>query len=145
MSPTNTSVVLETLIKSQKIAHECSQQYIQVTYDLAIYKIANQILSTEKPQFDNVFINLEQFHIEMAFFKVVGKVFDNCGVTNIMIDSDLLATGSVNGFISGKHFNLCKRLHPIAAIGLQILHFEAFLKDEKIEILEDVLIKLENI
>lgn len=30
-----------------------------------------------------------------------------------MINSELLASGSMNGFIEGKHFNRCKRLYPI--------------------------------
>lgn len=49
LSPTNTAVVQETMIQSQKIAEECQELYIQVTYDLAITKIALQIQSTENP------------------------------------------------------------------------------------------------
>lgn len=113
--------------------------------DLAIYKVANQIISTEAPKFNNIFSHLGRFHIMMAFFKAVGKFIDNCGITNIMIDCDLLATGSVNGFISGKHFNRCKRLLPIASIVFQILHFEAFLQDEEIETSDDVLMELQTI
>lgn len=39
-SPTNPSVVYETMRRSQQIARECQQTYMQVTYDLAITKIA---------------------------------------------------------------------------------------------------------
>lgn len=45
-----------------------------------------------------------------------------------MVDSQLLAEGSVRGFIGGTHFNRCKKLHPVAALSLKILHFKAFLK-----------------
>lgn len=51
-SPTSTSIVLETMEQSKKIAEDLHQNYIQVTYDLAIAKIALQIQSTEKPKFD---------------------------------------------------------------------------------------------
>ena len=42
--------------QSQEVAKECKQSYIQVTYDLAIAKVAFQIQSIEKPMFDNLFI-----------------------------------------------------------------------------------------
>ena len=38
----------------------------------------------------------------MAYFKSVGKFIDGCGLTQIMVESELLASGSVNGFISDK-------------------------------------------
>lgn len=66
----------------------------------------------------------------MAFFKV-GKFINNCGITNIMVDTDMLASGSVNGFITGKHFNRCKRLHPVISLAMQIL----LLKDLWIQII----------
>lgn len=62
-SPTNTSVVIETMKQSQNIAAEIEQPCITVTYDLAIAKIAMQVQSTEKPAYDNLFINLGPFHI----------------------------------------------------------------------------------
>ena len=68
LSPTNTAVVLETMVQSQKVANECNEKYMQVTYDLAIAKIAISIQATEKLRFDNLFINLGSFHIMLAYF-----------------------------------------------------------------------------
>lgn len=44
-----------------------------------------------------------------------------------MVESGLLAEGSVRGFLTGSHFNRCKKLHPVVALSLKILHFKAFL------------------
>lgn len=88
---------------------------MSVTYDLAITKVALQIQTTEQPKYDNIFINLGAFNIFMAYFKIVWKCIDEYGFTYIMVESELLASGSVNGFITGKHFN-------------RILHFELFLE-----------------
>ena len=68
VSPTNTAVVMETLKQSHKVARECGETYMQVTYDLAIAKIALQIQCTEKPRFDDLFIHVGTFHVMMAFF-----------------------------------------------------------------------------
>lgn len=139
LSPTDKSVVHETMRQTQQIGIECQQNYMQVTYDLAIAKIAFAIQSTEKPNFNNIFINLVDFHVMMAYFKAIVKFIEDCGLTHIMVESNLLAASSVNGFISGKYYNRCKRLHPLLSLGLQILHIEQFLKRNKIEITEDII------
>lgn len=38
-SPTDKSVVVETMKQSQQVARECGEKYMQITYDLAIAKI----------------------------------------------------------------------------------------------------------
>lgn len=144
-SPTSISVVLETMKQSQQIAAEVNQSNIQVTYDLAIAKVALQIQATEKPKFDNLFIHLGPFHIMMAYFKAVGKIISDCGLTNVMVESSMLANGSVNGFLDGKHFNRCKRLHPLMTLGLEILHFQSFLQNNNITLTDDIIDEIKRL
>ena len=66
-------------------------------YDLAIAKLAMQIQHNEKPEFDNVFVNLGAFHMQMAYFKAIGKYIDSSGLFEILV-------------LDSKHFNRCKRL-----------------------------------
>ena len=77
MSPTSHSVVRETMRRSQCIANECGKTSIVVSYDLAIAKIAMQIQAEESPKFDDIFVALGSFHIELAFFSSMGKMFRN--------------------------------------------------------------------
>ena len=116
-----------------KIAEECRQENIIVTYDLAIAKMAMQIQLIEKPKFDALFINLGAFHIEMAFFKALGKYIDSSGIVDVLVQSEAIAEGSRNGFIDGKHFNRCKRLHPLLSAALQTLHIKEFLSEYEID------------
>ena len=39
-----------------------------------------------------------------------------------------MAPGSVNEFLTGKHFNRSKGMHPMLSAALQNIHFEAFLE-----------------
>ena len=50
--------------RSQKVARECQEESIAVSYDLAIAKIAFQIQNEECPKFDYIFILLGPFHQE---------------------------------------------------------------------------------
>lgn len=97
-----------------------------------------QVQSTEKPVYDNLFIHLRPFHIMLALFRAIGKFIDDCGIMNIAVESEIIANGSVDGFLKGKHFNRCKRLHPLMALGLEILCFQSFLEEENIVTDEDV-------
>jgi len=48
-----------------------------------------------------LFIHLGGFHVMMAYFKAIEKFIDNCGLPNIMVDTELLANESINSFITG--------------------------------------------
>lgn len=133
-SPTDVAVVVETMKRAIKIADECNQRYIQVTYDLAIAKIALQVQSMQKDEFSCLFIHLGPFHIEMSYLRAVGSFISNCGLTNVMVDSGLLAAGSVGGFLCAQNFNRAKRLHVLIYLALNMEHFKVFIKSGNIEI-----------
>ena len=100
-----------------------------MTYDLAIAKTALQVQAQESPIFDNIlFICFGAFHICMAYFNVLGYIIESSGCTDVLCSAEVLAQGSVRGFIAGKHFNRCRRIHPLFALSLQILHFKQFLR-----------------
>ncbi|GFU94345.1 uncharacterized protein TNCV_4368191 [Trichonephila clavipes] len=53
-SPTSNAVVLATMQQCMSVLQELSQEYMQVTYDLAIAKIALQIQATENNTFQKL-------------------------------------------------------------------------------------------
>ncbi|OXU31738.1 hypothetical protein TSAR_007915 [Trichomalopsis sarcophagae] len=99
---------------------------MQITYDLAIAKIAVQIQLTERnnlQNFNNLFIHFGAFHIQMAYFKAIGKYIDN---------------------MDRCHFNRSKRIHPFISLAFSILHFERFVQSEDVQISENVKTYLQN-
>jgi hypothetical protein len=105
LPPTRLDVVAETLRISQQVASECDKQYAIVHYDLAVAKPAMQIQQAESPRFDNIFIMFGAFHIEMAYFGALGYLVDGSGGPQILTYTEVLAHGSINGFLLGKHYN----------------------------------------
>lgn len=130
-SPTSLAVVQKTLNIAKKVAQNCHQEQIIATYNLAIAKLAMQIQYTKKPEFDTVFINLGAFHMQMAYFKAIGKYIESSALMEILVEAEALAGGSTNSFLDSKHFNRCKRLHPLLSGALQVLHFEEYLFEAK--------------
>ena len=105
LPPTRLDVVAETLRISQKVASECGEQYAIVHYDLAVAKPAMQIQQAESPKFDNIFICFGPFHTELAYFGVLGYLLDGSGGPQLLTETEVLAPGSLNGFLLGKHYN----------------------------------------
>ena len=120
LPPTRLDVVAETLNISQRAANECGERYMYVVvhYDLAITKPAMQIQVTESPKYDNIFISFVPFHICMAYFAVLGHMVDASGGPEVLTESDVLAPGSLNGFLAGKHYNR----YPLTNIGILAIH-----------------------
>lgn len=136
-SPTKNAVVLETMRRTIQASEECGQRYAEAHYDLAITSKAFKIQNTAIRLYNDtyiarLFIHVGAFHVQMSMFKAVGKYIEDCGLSQIMVDAGLLASGSVNSFLTGKHFNRCKRLHPLIALTIEIMHFEYFLQNEEV-------------
>jgi len=105
LPPTRLDVVAETLKQTQNVAEECGERTVVVHYDLAIAKVALQINASESPRYDNVLICFGHFHIILAYFACLGHYVDGSGGAEILTETDVLAGGSVNGFLNGKHYN----------------------------------------
>ena len=128
-SPTSNSVVVETMKKAQRVAEEAHKDNIAVTYDLAIAKVAMQIQAEESPKYDNLFIAMGAFHIEMALFHAIGKFVEESGGPYVLNECNVLAKGSLKGFITGKSYKRSKRLHQLLSVAFEILHFKSYLSN----------------
>lgn len=104
MSPTCDAVVYKTLEMTSQIAENCCTLDISVSYDLAIANRAYKIQAEAAPKFDKIFIHIGAFHIQLSFFKVIGKYIEGSGIPALLQQAGLIAEGSLNGIISGKKF-----------------------------------------
>ena len=126
--PTMNHVVHETMLRSLKVADENNMPYHPVTYDLAVASKAFAIQSLRSPTFDRLIILLGNFHVELAFFAAVGTYIADSGIEYLLTEAGILAEGSLNSFIRGKHYNRCTRIHQITATVIEKLLVDRFLK-----------------
>ena len=91
------------------------------------------------------FIFVDAFHTEAAYFHALGTFLAESGGHSILIACDLLASGSLKGFIIGEHDNRCKRIHPLLAAAMELLHFNSFLSSSGCEIEDVVKVELSQI
>ena len=101
-------------------------KYHVVTYDLAVAMKAYAIQNLHAPLYDNLIILLGHFHVELAFFGAMGTYISDSGLQYLLTESGILAEGSLTGFLKGKLYNRCTRVHQIAALALEKTLFERF-------------------
>lgn len=128
-SPTNDRTIHKTLEIAEEIRVECGQSHLFLTYDLAMAKPAYKIQIDCAPKFNSIFISLGPFHVELTFFKAIGKYIDESGLPKLLVLSELVSEGSLSGIISGKHFSRCKKNHIIVSLAFKVLHFKRYLQD----------------
>ena len=126
-SPTNNDVVRETMVRTMSVAEETRQHYGIVTYDLAVAMKAYSIQEIERPLFDKLLIMLGNFHIELVFFAAVGNFICESRIEYILTEADVLAEGSMLGFIKGKFYNRCSRIHELLANVLEMKMYQLFI------------------
>ena len=86
---------------------------------LLVAKLALKIQAEESPLYDNVLICFGAFQIQMTYFAAIGYLLAESGGPQILADIGVVAAGSVNGFISGRHYTCrCKRLHIILSVAI---------------------------
>ncbi|ESO95159.1 hypothetical protein LOTGIDRAFT_160925 [Lottia gigantea] len=144
-SPTNNDVVKETMIRTMNVARETGQDYSIVTYDLAVALKAYSIQAIESPMFDNLLIMLGNFHVELDFYGAVGTLINETGIEFILTEADILAEGSMMGFIKGKFYNCCTRIHELLANVLEQKLYQLFLLDLPEEEYESVVLVMHTL
>ena len=53
------------------------------------------------------------FHIACVFVAVIGKWFADIGLRDLLLESRIIGSSSVNGVLEGKHYNRAVRVHKI--------------------------------
>lgn len=117
------------MIRTLNVAKETGQSYAVVTYDLAVALKAYSIQALESPLFDKLLIMLGNFHIELAFYGAIGTMVNESGIEFILTEAEVLAEGSMMGFMKGKFYNRCTRIHELLANVMELKLYDRFVQD----------------
>lgn len=90
-----------------------------VTYDLAVALKAYYIQALYARLFHKLLVLLLNFHLELAFYGAIGTFVNESGTEHLLTESGILAEESLMGFIHGKYYNRCVRIHDIFAVAME--------------------------
>ena len=119
-SPTELGTVHQVQKTSQAVASAVDQQEIVIVMDQAVYSKALQIMWQQPSEFSNVIPRMGAFHITCTLLAVIGKRFGEAGLQDLLVESGVVAGGSVASVIAGRQYNRAMRAHKTV--------FEAFMR-----------------
>ena len=110
-SSTEFSTIYTLLVRSIKMVDQIGQHDVPVVFDQAIYAKAVEVICQRSEELSRVIKRMGAFHIVCTLLAVIGRRFRDTGLEDIIIESEIIGIGSVNGTLLGKHYN---KRHAIA-------------------------------
>ena len=121
---TDYSTVYTVLKTVQKMVTAVGQSDCVITFDLAIYMKAKEIQWRLAEEFKETVIRMGGFHIVLNFLAVIGKMYDNSGLEDLLIESDVYASGTASHLLKGKQYNRGVRAHKLVSEAFFRLQWE---------------------
>ena len=100
--------------RALKIIESLKLPSIVCVFNKAIYSKAIEIKWNEKQKFNNCVLMMGMFHMLMMFMHILSKRFSAAGLRDVLIQSGVVAEGSVDKALSRKMYNRGIRLCKLA-------------------------------
>ena len=100
-SASDLTTVFEILNQSEEIRRKLCLNAIVVVMDQALFAKACEICWKEEC-FSKIVLRMGVFHALCNMFSILGKRFGDGGLKDVLIESQIVAEGSVNGVLDGK-------------------------------------------
>ena len=124
---TEYAIVQETLKYAEEATKEANRKYVMATYDLVVCMKTFPIIWNEPRKYKNHIIMIGSFHILCAYMNMIGDKMQGAGLSDILLESELMSCGSVVGVLKGKCYARALNCHKVMLESLEILLFEKFL------------------
>lgn len=130
---TDLKTAYEVLCRGCEIKERLKLKAVACVFDQAFYAKAMEVYWKQKAQFQGIVIMMGGFHLLMTLLAIIGSRFGDAGLRDIAIQSEVIAEGSIDSVLNGKHYNRAMRFHKItyeAIARLLLDEFEASLDGE---------------
>ena len=127
---TDYSTVQECLRVAEEATREVGQTYTINTFDLGVCMKALPLIWNDPERYKNHIVMVGTFHLVCAYFKMVGKKMAGSGLSDALLEAGLIGSGSVNGVLSGKHYERAMYCHKILLESLERILLDKFLEQE---------------
>ena len=107
------NTVFEILSKANSIKDNLNLPSIIVVLDQAIYSKAIEITWKYQETFQNVVLRMGTFHTIGVLLNILGLPFGDAELQDLVIESNVIAEGSTEKVLNGKHYNQGIRFHKL--------------------------------
>ena len=123
---TNMSTVHEVLDRAVKIKDALDIEELVCVFDQALYSKAAEIKWKHPDEFNAVILRMGAFHTICNLLAIIGKRFKDAGLRDIVVESGIIAEGSIDRVMEGRKYNRGVRLHKLIYEALLRLMWKGF-------------------
>jgi hypothetical protein len=96
--------------------------------DQTLYAKATEVGWKHKLKFDSVVLMMGNFHIICNLLSIIGQMFRDAGLSDLAVESGVMAEGSIDKVLDGKQYNRGVRLHKLTYEALLRLAWGGFIE-----------------
>ena len=108
---TEYATFFEMFRQSRELARKANMKYTHITLDVGAAIKAYHVIWSNPNLWSDIIIHLGDFHPINAYFGAIGTFVSGSSFEDILFQVGLCSAGSLNGLLSGKHYNRCWLLH----------------------------------
>ena len=107
------SVVYTLMKKAADAAINKRMLFIQFVGDQPVYAHMMELKYENSEIFEKVIPVLAPFHTQMSFINAIFKRIDGSEISDLVVNAGLIAEGSADQALKGKHYNRAQRLYKL--------------------------------
>ena len=104
-TPTNYSTVYTTMLRVQEVGKELGFEHLPLFFYMGLLTKALEIQWANPDSLSGVALGDGGMHLIMSLFSDIGCLYEDAGLKNILIDSNVFAAGTVQQIMKGKDFD----------------------------------------
>lgn len=108
--PPNKTVVHEVMTRTLEVAVQKRMPFVLLTGDQPVYTLMVQLKNENEGKFKKIIPFLGPFHQQCSFMACILKRFAGSGLEDILVAAGVIADGSVEKALKGKHYRRGVRL-----------------------------------
>ena len=124
---TDYKTVQECLRYAEEATNEVKQRYTITTFDLGVCMKAYPLVWNNQVRYEKHIILIGTFHLICAYMKMIGKKMNGSGLSDILLEAGLIVSGSIEGVLSGKHYDRAMNCHKVMLECLERLLLSQYL------------------
>lgn len=135
---TDLKTAFEVLCRGMLIKDLLRLKSVVFVFDQAFYAKAVEVQWKNRDVFKDLVLMLGGFHLLMMYLAILGCRYGDAGLREIAVQSEVIAEGSIDKALEGKHYNRAVRMHKVmyeALCRLLYEKFEAWMADNNPEVL----------
>jgi len=121
-NPPSKTILNGVMCKLAKSIEEKKMPFAIIVGDHPVYVLMLELKSENEELFSEILPFMGPFHIQMSFIYTIYKRFKGSGISDVLVAAGVIADGSVDQALRGKHFNRAVRYLRLFYETLVIMH-----------------------